>query len=94
MRTPLHQSLKRPLQRPLTLTHGLGYPVPQDASRRPNTRRKRPQELLASVRAAWGMPCMAAWQAPEGHWMVVGVVPVASGATEAEALIAALEAAP
>jgi hypothetical protein len=49
MRTPLHRSLKRPLQRPLTLTHGLGYPGPQDASRRPNTRRKRPQEMPALV---------------------------------------------
>lgn len=50
--------------------------------------------VLALVREAWGMPRLVAIPQPDGEWTVSGLTSVASGDTEAAALVAALEAAP
>ena len=50
--------------------------------------------VLALVREAWGMPRMVAIPQPDGEWTVSGLASVATGDTEAAALVAALEAAP
>ena len=50
--------------------------------------------LLALVREAWGVPRLLAIPQPDGEWSVWGLTSIASGDTEAEALVAALEDAP
>ena len=50
--------------------------------------------VLALVRQAWGMPRLVAMPQPDGGWTVWGLTSVASGDTEAAALVTALEAAP
>lgn len=54
--------------------------------------------LLALVREAWGDPHICAVATPDFHNLPMWIVPISggmcSGDTEAEALVAALEAAP